>query len=401
MRYAVGRTLALLAILTLAACSAPAPAPTAGTTGGAQATPEAAAPAVAEPIAAPAQPAAGGAAGSQALAQCQPYTPAPLAEGSQAAHDGLSYDGGDITIAYLPMGTEFNYHVALNVGIESITKAAEADGIDSFMLSPYSGGDQAAQMGMLQDVTGRADVDAIVLISFDEQALAPLVEEAVNAGKAVVIINSDIAAFPTPIHGVIGVNQFAVNRAMYDWARAQLGDAPRKVAVLEGEPGYLNDQRSGGFKDGLTGSNWELVTSVNGGWSVEKGNTAAMDVLQAHPDVEVLFAANDYMAQGAALAAQELGRSDLMILGYDGDTNALEDIYRGTVTATSNTMPVIMGRQAACYVVDILRGSTTGGYVNTPTEIVNRDNVKAVLSRPADLYPTPSDDILKELGITP
>lgn len=332
---------------------------------------------------------------------CGPYTePVPLADGAQASLDTLSYDGGDITLAYLPMGTEFNFHVALNEGIEDITKVSDSDGLDSFMLSPYSGSDQAGQMGMLQDVSSRPDVDAIILISFDEQALGPLVEEAVNNGKAVIIINSDIRDYPTPIHGVIGVNQRAANHAIYDWAREQLGDGPRVVAVLEGEPGYLNDERSGGFKDGVEGTNWDIVASVNGGWSVEKGNTTAMDVLQAHPDLEVLFAANDYMAQGAALAAQELGRDDLYILGYDGDVNALEDIYRGLIDATTNASPVIMGRQAACFAIDLLKGKTSGGYVNTPTEIVNQDNVADILSNPDDLYPIPSEEILSELGVS-
>ena len=332
---------------------------------------------------------------------CGPYTePVALAGGAQAGLETLSYDGGEVKIAYLPMGTEFNFHLALNEGIEDITKASDSDGLDSFMLSPYSGSDQAGQMGMLQDVSSQPDVDAIILISFDEQALAPLVEEAVNNGKAVIIINSDIRDYPTPIHGVIGVNQRAANHALYDWAREQLGDDPRRVAVLEGEPGYLNDERSGGFKDGVAGTNWEIVSSVNGGWSVEKGNTTAMDVLQANPDLEVLFAANDYMAQGAALAAQELGREDLFILGYDGDVNALEDIYRGLIDATTNASPVIMGRQAACFTLDILNGKTAGGYVNTPTTIVYKDNVADILSKPEDLFPAPSDEILQELGVS-
>jgi ribose transport system substrate-binding protein len=332
---------------------------------------------------------------------CGPYsTPTALADGAQATIDTLSYDGGDVTIAYLPMGTEFNFHLALNEGIEDITKASASDGLDSFMLSPYSGSDQAGQMGMLQDVSSRPDVDAIVLISFDEQALAPLVEEAVNNGKAVIIINSDISDYPTPIHGVIGVNQRAANHAIYDWAREQLGEDVRKVAVLEGEPGYLNDERSGGFKDGVATGNWEIVSSVNGGWSVEKGNTTAMDVLQANPDLEVLFAANDYMAQGAALAAQELGKDDLFILGYDGDVNAMEDIYRGLIDATTNASPGIMGRQASCFALDILKDKTSGGYVNTPTTIVYKDNVAEVLSKPDDLFPAPSEEILKELGVT-
>lgn len=324
--------------------------------------------------------------------------PEALAEGAQAATDTIAYKDGKMTLAYLPMGTEFNFHVALNEGIEDLTKASDSDQLDSFMLSPYSGSDQAGQMGMLQDVTARQDVSAIILISFDEKSLAPLVEEAVNAGKAVVIINSDIRDYPTPVHGVIGVSQRDANHQLYDWARTQLGEDVRKVAVLEGEPGYLNDERSGGFKDGVATGNWEIVSSVNGGWSVEKGNTAAMDVLQAHPEVEVLFSANDYMAQGAALAAEELGRTDLMNLGYDGDVNALEDIARGKITATTNASPVIMGRLAACYAIQLLNRQSTGGYINTPTEIVTKDNVAQVLCKTEDLYPKPSDEILKELN---
>jgi ribose transport system substrate-binding protein len=324
--------------------------------------------------------------------------PQPLAEGAQASTDTIAYKDGKITLAYLPMGTEFNFHLALNEGIEDLTKKSDSDQLDSFMLSPYSGSDQAGQMGMLQDVTARPDVNAIILISFDEKSLAPLVEEATKAGKAVVIINSDIKDYPTPVHGVIGVNQRDANHKLYDWAKDQLGDAPRKVAVLEGQPGYLNDERSGGFKDGVATGNWEIVSSVNGGWAVETGNTAAMDVLQAHPDTEVLFAANDYMAQGAALAAEQLGDTKLMILGYDGDPNAMEDIARGKITATTNASPVVMGRLAACYAINLLNRKSAGGYVNTPTEIVTKDNVAQVLCNTEDMYPKPSDEILKQLN---
>ena len=119
-----------------------------------------------------------------------------------------------------------------------------------------------------------------------------------------------------------------------------------------------------------------------------------MDVLQAHPDTEVLFAANDYMAQGAALAAEQLGDTKLMILGYDGDPNAMEDIARGKITATTNASPVVMGRLAACYAINLLNRKSAGGYVNTPTEIVTKDNVAQVLCNTEDMYPKLSDEIL-------
>lgn len=319
---------------------------------------------------------------------CSYTAPLPLAEGAQADPAAIRNDVAGITIAYLPMGTEFNYHVALGEGIKQV--ADSRDDVEMFLLSPYSGSDLAGQMGMLQDVTSRADVDAIVLISFDEAALAPLVKEAVAAGKAVVIVNSDIPNFPTPVHGVVGVNQRAVNKALAEWAIQQAGGEARRVGILDGEPGYLATERAGGFTDGITGSTWEVKARINGGWSVEKGNTAAMDLLQANPDLQVIYASNDYMALGATLATKALGREDLTILGYDGDTGALEDIAAGGMDATSDTSPVIMGRKAACFAIDLIEGKTTGGYVNTPTRIVHAGNAVEVLQKPEDLFPKPS-----------
>jgi ribose transport system substrate-binding protein len=330
-------------------------------------------------------------AASSAYAQsCDYATPTPLKEGAQASPSTMSKHAGDTyTIAYLPMGTEFNYHVALGEGIKSVAESQK--NVKWFLLSPYSGSDLAGQMGMLQDVTARPDVDAIILISFDESALAPLVKEAVKAGKVVIIVNSDIPNFPTPVHGVVGVNQRKVNHALADWARAQAKDEPRKVGILDGEPSYLATERAGGFVDGITGTNWTVTARINGGWSVEKGNTAAMDLLQGHKDIQAIYASNDYMALGARLAAKTLGRQDLTILGYDGDTGAIEDIANGGgMTATTNTSPVIMGRMAACFALDVLRGKSQGGYVNTPTQIVTKENAVSILRKPDDLFPKPS-----------
>ena len=94
---------------------------------------------------------------------CSYDPPLPLAAGAQADPAAIRNDAEGITIAYLPMGTEFNYHVALGEGIKQV--ADSRDDVEMFLLSPYSGSDLAGQMGMLQDVTARADVDAIVLLT--------------------------------------------------------------------------------------------------------------------------------------------------------------------------------------------------------------------------------------------
>jgi ribose transport system substrate-binding protein len=314
-------------------------------------------------------------------------TPQALQEGAQAPI-AKHATKDSLRIAYMPPATEFNYYIAVGEGIKAA--AAEAGNIDTFMLAPQSGADINGQMGMIQDVITQ-DVDAIILSTHDEAAAAPLVKQAVDKGIAVVIVNSDIANFPTPVHAVVGYSQRNGTRKIGDYLLGKAGEQPLKVGVIEGQPGYHSTERVGGFLDAVQGkANVEVVASIAGGWNVEGGNTAGMDLLQGHPEVQAIFAANDYMIMGVQLAAKSLGRDDLMLLGNDGDTAALEEIQKGTITATVNTTPFIMGQIALQVALDVIGGSYPGGFVETPTEIVDKDNVLPVLQQPDKLYPKPS-----------
>jgi len=313
-------------------------------------------------------------------------TPQPLKEGAQADIKALKNDG-KIRIAYMPPATEFNYYIAIGEGIKA---EAQAQGVETFMLAPQSGSDINGQMGMIQDVITQ-DVDAIILSTHDEGAAAPLVKQAVDKGIAVIIVNSDIANFPAPVHGVVGYSQRNGTHKIGDYLLKRLGDKPANIAVIEGLPGYHSTERCGGFLDAVKGKpNITIKTSIPGGWNVEGGNTAGMDLLQANPDVNVIFAANDYMIMGAAVAAKSLGKKDLLLLGNDGDTAALEEINAGTVGATVNTTPFVMGQIALTVAVDTLNGKFPGGFVETPTTIVDKENVLPVLQAADKLWPKPS-----------
>jgi ribose transport system substrate-binding protein len=104
------------------------------------------------------------------------------------------------------------------------------------MLAPQSGSDIAGQMGMIQDVLTQ-DVSAIILSTHDENAAAPLVKQAVEKGIAIIIVNSDIANFPTAVHGVVGYHQRGGTFNLGNYAAGRVSGVA-KVGVLEGLPGY-------------------------------------------------------------------------------------------------------------------------------------------------------------------
>ncbi|MFO7546357.1 MAG: sugar ABC transporter substrate-binding protein [Trueperaceae bacterium] len=298
------------------------------------------------------------------------FAPVPLAEGAQAMCEGFT-PGPDIRIAYMPPATEFPYYMDIGRGIVA---QAEALGVTTFMLAPQSGSDIAGQMGMIQDALIQG-VDAIILSTHDEGAAAPLVRSAVEQGIVIIIVNSDIADFPTAVHGVVGYHQrggtFAQGLYLID-----LVDGTAKVGVLEGLPGYHSTERIGGFLDAFADQpGMEIVTSLPTAWNVETGNTAMMDLLQARPEVNMVVTANDYIALGAAAAAAALGRTDVIIAGNDGDPAGLEAIAEGRITSTVNTQPIEMGKVALQVAVDCLGGVYPGGWTETPTVIVDQSNV--------------------------
>ena len=316
--------------------------------------------------------------------------PVPLEEGAQAAMDTIKANpDGKYRVAYMPPATEFNYYLAIGEGIKSVAKEK---GVETFMLAPQSGADINGQMGMMQDVLTQ-NVDAVIFSTHDEFAAAPLVKRAVDQGIAVIMVNSDIPKFPTPIHAVVGYSQRNATRKLADYIVPKVADMDIKLGVLEGQPGWHSTERVGGFLDGVKdATNFEVVASVDGKWNVEGGNTAAMDILQSHPEVNMLFGANDYEAIGASYATKAMGRKDVMIVGNDGDTTGLEEIYAGNITASVNTRPFYMGTVAMNVALEALRGAATGGWYEIPTEVVQKDNVLQVLQNPAQLYPAPSKE---------
>lgn len=313
-------------------------------------------------------------------------TPKPLSAEAQAPIEGFK-GSENARIAYMPPATEFNYYIAIGEGIKD---EAAKRGIDTFMLAPQSGSDINGQMGMIQDVITQG-VQAIIFHTHDEAAAAPLIKRAVEAGIAVVIVNSDIPNFPSPIHAVVGYSERGGTHKLGDYVLEKLGDKAMNVGIIEGAPGYDSTERVGGFLDAIEGSNLKVVASLDGKWNTEGGNAAAMDMLQAHPEINLIFAANDYEILGAAQAAKALGRDDLQLYGNDGDTGAgLEPIAAGSVTATVDTTPFVMGQIALTVAADVLDNKYTGGWVETPTRIVDKDNVVEVLQHPETLYPKPS-----------
>jgi DNA-binding LacI/PurR family transcriptional regulator len=105
-------------------------------------------------------------------------------------------------------------------------------------------------------------------------------------------------------------------------ARYLLGLGHRKVAHLTGprQHGNLSDRAQGFVRALQAAENPEQPVVLRGKFTFEGGAELARKLLDEHPDVTAIFAANDVMAFGVAHAAIDRGLSipeDLSLIGFD------------------------------------------------------------------------------------
>ena len=240
--------------------------------------------------------------------------------------------------------------------IEGATPVAEALGYELVVMAPESEDDYATQTSMMEDLITQG-VKGIAVCGINLDALIPAIQKANEAGVPVVEFNTITELEGADVYAYSGYNQYNGGAKIADWV-AEHTEGDVKVAIIEGLPSDFTTQRMGGFVDRCAEaySNIEVVATQPGDWVREKGMNAAMDMIQAHPEISVIYGLSDEMALGAVQACKQLNREDIMCIGLDGNPNAFESVKAGELTATLDCGPVAIGANAIKALGDAING---------------------------------------------
>ena len=240
--------------------------------------------------------------------------------------------------------------------IEGATPVAEALGYELVIMAPESEDDYATQTSMMEDFITQG-VAGIAVCGINLDALIPAIKKANEAGVPVVMFNTITELEGVEVYAYSGYNQYNGGAKIADWVNEKTG-GEAVVAIIEGLPSDYTTQRMGGFVDraaeaypGIT-----VVASQPGDWVREKGMNAAMDMIQAHPEINVIYGLSDEMALGAVQACKQLNRTDIICVGLDGNPNAFESVKAGELTATLDCGPVAIGANAIKALAEAIDG---------------------------------------------
>jgi ABC-type sugar transport system substrate-binding protein len=211
------------------------------------------------------------------------------------------------------------------------------------------------QIRLVADLIARGQLDGLVIAPFDSDRLAPVVEKAVAAGIPTVALDTPINS--DRVLTFVAFNNCAAGQLMGGWVVKQL-NGRGKALILDGPQNEQNaTDRRKGFLAGLKTGNIDILNTRSADWEIEPARQITAGWLAKYPDVNVILAANDNMALGAARAAQAAQRPGLLITGFDATDAARAAIQTGAIAATVDQAP---GEQARLAIQLLIRHLETG-----------------------------------------
>jgi len=252
------------------------------------------------------------------------------------------------------------------LGVELVVQAAERET------------DVERQMQIVENLI-QSGVQALALTPSGSKEVVPAVVKANRASIPVVIVDTRLDTGAAAEAGVktasfIGSDNYEGGRTA---ARFVVDESKgtANVAILEGIPGHeTGDSRMRGFKDGIAASpGVRIVASQTANWERDQGFNVFQNMLQAHPEIDTVFACNDMMALGAIEAIRAAGQAGkIRVVGFDAVDDARKAIREGTMAASVAQFPDEMGRIAIENAVKTLRGEAVQPDVKVRIELVNK-----------------------------
>ncbi len=216
--------------------------------------------------------------------------------------------------------------------------------------------------------------DAIVISAISYEELAPVVDEASNAGLEVVVIDSDVNS--TSVKARISTDNYVAGFLMGEEMAIELG-YNGTVATLEFDTETQNGlDRINGFLDAIAQyPNMNIIRQeVLSNTAVSK--LATLSLLYQYPEIDGMVSMNELITVGLGEGIEESGRTDIVCIGFDNNSIVVDyierDIFHGTIVQNQ----FAMGYLGAETAIKLVNGEEKNpSDVDTGATLVTKDNM--------------------------
>ncbi|MFE7060768.1 substrate-binding domain-containing protein [Sutcliffiella sp. NPDC057660] len=293
-----------------------------------------------------------------------------------ACGNASNSDGeGELKVG-LAMNTLNNpFFVDLKEGAE---ETAKEEGIE--LIITDSQGDPSKQLSDVENILQK-NPDLLILNPVDSDAAAQIVLIANEQNVPVITVDRQAAGGEVVSH--IGFDALKSGNIAGTFL-SEILKGKGKVVEIQGILGTnVGRDRSQGFNDHLKGFDGiEIVASQSANFDRGEALKVMEDILQANPEIDAVYAANDEMVMGALSAIEAAGRLDeIIVIGTDAIDPALDAIREKKLEATIAEPPFFLGREAIHTAIKILNDEEVDDMITLENTLVTEENVDEIKTR--------------------
>lgn len=194
--------------------------------------------------------------------------------------------------------------------------------------------DDANKQNELFDSAIAAGVKAIILDNAGADASVAAVQKAKDAGIPSFLIDREITATGVAVSQIVSNNYQGAQLGAEEFVRL-MGEAGEYAELIGKESDTNAGIRSKGYHDVIDQyPDLKIVASQTANWSQTEAYTVMESMLQANPGIKGVISGNDTMAMGAYAALEAAGRTDVIVVGFDGSNDVRDSILKGGIKAT-------------------------------------------------------------------
>jgi len=228
---------------------------------------------------------------------------------------------------------------------KSFHDTAESCGWD--LIATDAAGSAAKQVADVDSMIAQG-IDVLFLPPREEKPLIPAVKKAKAAGIPTFLVDRSVdpnaAKAGEDYVAFLGSDFIDQGKRVAEWTIENFKGDKGVIVELEGTTGSspANDRKKGFDDRILQDERFEIVASQTGDFARDLGRQVMETLLQAHPDVNIVYAHNDEMAIGAIQALELAGRKpgeDVLVVSIDGTRDALQAIIDGKMGVTVESSP--------------------------------------------------------------
>ncbi|MFY4775821.1 ribose ABC transporter substrate-binding protein RbsB [Metabacillus sp. RGM 3146] len=249
---------------------------------------------------------------------------------------------------------------------DGVVKEAKALGMQVKVVDAQN--DSAKQINDVEDLM-QQNVDVLLINPTDSSAISSAVQSANNIG--IPVITLDRSAEKGDVKTLVASDNIKGGEMAGDYLVKKLGKNA-EVAELQGVPGASATRERGKGFHNVADKQLNITASQAADFDRTKGLNVMENILQAKPNIKAVFAHNDEMALGAIQAINSSGK-DIMVIGFDGNDDALNAIKAGKMEATIAQQPELIGSLAVKAGKDVLSGKKIEKKIPVPLRLVAKD----------------------------